>query len=125
MNNLAFSPAAERNRAPIWSALSQIIKTLSQAERQTDDQELETPLHLLEIASGSGQHAAYFASQHGALRVYPTDLTLERAQSVAGWARESDVSDRVAPLQLLDASSPTSTWPSVDPHIIYLSLIHI
>lgn len=138
MSELAFSPAAERNRAPIWGVLDSLISALTHTATSghrrdtgdhraaTSDQELEATTRLLEIASGSGQHAAYFASQHRALKIYPTDRTLERAHSVAGWAYESGVSERVAPLCVLDASAPSSAWPSVNPHIIYCAnMIHI
>lgn len=47
MNDLAFSPAAERNKGPILQALQGLLRPAAA---------------VLEIASGSGQHAQHFAS---------------------------------------------------------------
>ena len=112
--NQLFSPAAERNRVPILDALRPYLDVLPQ------------PRRMLEVASGSGQHAAYFASQIQDLIIYPTDLTLEKAESVKAWAHQAQVGTRVQPLQQLDATQSESEWPQVEIDLIYCAnMIHI
>ena len=55
---MAFSPAAERNKAPILSILRQY---------------LESGNHVLEIASGTGQHVIHFAQSLSETWWQPTD----------------------------------------------------
>ena len=49
--HMAFSPAAERNREPIWTLLKTWLERIQQ------EQNLKV-IDCLEIASGTGQHAA-------------------------------------------------------------------
>lgn len=114
----AFSPAAERNRTPIAEAIQPLIEALS-------DHDPLKPLSLLEVASGTGQHAAYLASRFSNLSVQPTDRSLEARESVSSWAHESNVSDRVAPLKLLDVTR-AEHWPQTRYPLIYCAnMIHI
>lgn len=48
MNNKPFSPSCERNQQPIFEALSQLLPDAAE---------------VLEVASGTGQHAVFFATQ--------------------------------------------------------------
>ena len=50
---LNYAPAADRNKAPIWSVLNNYLKDND---------------HVLEVGSGSGQHALYFCSQNPTLK---------------------------------------------------------
>jgi cyclopropane fatty-acyl-phospholipid synthase-like methyltransferase len=56
-----YSPACERNKDPILSILKQFITK--------DD------ARVLEIGSGSGQHAVYFAPEFPFLKWFPTDVS--------------------------------------------------
>lgn len=113
-----FSPAAERNQRHIFERLVPWINHFTQ--NLTDDE-----LSLLEIASGTGQHAAYFSSQVPLLRVHPSDRTLNAVASVASWASALNVEGRVAPLRLLDVTI-NDQWPSERHPIIYCAnMIHI
>lgn len=56
-----FSAACERNSAPILEILEAVI--------------LPSDRRLLEIGSGTGQHAVYFAPHFPQLEWYPTDLS--------------------------------------------------
>jgi SAM-dependent methyltransferase len=55
---LPFSPAAERNKAPVLGVLSQVLPGSAR---------------VLEIASGTGQHAAHFATSQPGWQWQPTD----------------------------------------------------
>ena len=68
------SPAAERNREPILSALKPHFPSEGV---------------VLEIASGSGQHASYFAPHLPTKAVWqPSDLDPDARASIAAWCRD-------------------------------------
>jgi hypothetical protein len=87
---LTSSPAAERNKAPILEALSRV---------------LPEPAAVLEIASGTGQHAAHFAAARSAWSWQPTDADASALASIA--SRTASLANVRAPL-LLDVLAP---WP--------------
>ena len=68
-----YSPAADRNKEPIFERISPWMNQVI-AESGRDQ------LSLLEVATGTGQHAAYFASRNPLLKIQPTDLQGERAR---------------------------------------------
>ena len=61
MNERPYSPACETNKDPILNVLKDVI---TQDDRR-----------LLEIGSGTGQHAVYFAPHFPQVEWYPTDVT--------------------------------------------------
>ncbi len=65
---LAFSPAADRNKEPILAALRRV---------------LQREANVLEIASGTGQHAAHMASACPHWRWQPTDIDAQCLPSIA------------------------------------------
>ena len=102
------SPAAERNRGPI----------LAQLQRLLTAQGL-----MLEIASGSGQHAAHFADGLPGWRWQPSDGDARSLPSIAAWCAGNE---RVLPPLVLDVLAPQ--WPGVAPEVgaIYCAnLLHI
>ena len=66
----------------------------------------------LEIASGTGQHAASFAASLPRWHWQPTDLTAEGFDAITGWAKLSGAGNVLAPrrLDVMDAR-----WPSEEP----------
>lgn len=92
--DLAHSPAAERNQAPILSVLATLLPPHGTA---------------LEIASGTGQHAAHFAAGLPGWRWQPTDLQATLFASIAGWAAQAGAANVLPPLRL-DVMAPQ--WPS-------------
>ena len=110
-----YSAAAERNQAPILEA---IRPWLSQSEGSTT--------HILEVASGSGQHAAAIAEAFSWVTVQPSDLEYELAESVAAWSQYHRVEERVKPLIQLDACQHHTSWDVQQPDVIYsANMIHI
>ena len=89
---LPFSPAAERNQAPILGVLSQV---------------LPSPARVLEIASGTGQHAAHFATSQPAWQWQPTDADEAALSGIA--ARCASLPNVLPPLQL---DVLASAWPA-------------
>jgi SAM-dependent methyltransferase len=78
---------------------------------------------VLEIASGSGEHAVHFARAFPGLTFQPSDPDSAALKSIAAWAEEMGLKNIRAPL-LLDAAS--ETWPvnSADA-ILCINMIHI
>ncbi len=66
------------------------------------------PATVLEVASGTGQHAAAFAKAFPHLTWQPTDRDNDLFGSVAAWGEGIP---NVQPPALLDASAPAATWP--------------
>ena len=87
------APAAERNRAPILAVL-----------RST----LPEPARILEIGSGTGQHADYFTGEVPSWTWQPTDADERAIESVAAYRNESERPGFLAPI-LLDVR--TGAWP--------------
>ena len=65
----------------------------------------------MEIASGTGQHAAHFAQHLPSWQWQPSDLTRDAFDSIAAWSREAGVQNVAAPV-LLDVMA--TSWPSAD-----------
>ena len=102
------SPAAERNAAPILAELQRLLPPVGT---------------MLEIASGTGQHAARFSDGLPGWHWQPSDFDAASLPSIASWC---DGLGRVrAPIRL-DVMS--STWPGVPDAvdaIFCANLIHI
>ncbi len=80
-----FSPAAERNRQPMADVLRRVLPPEGRA---------------LEIASGSGQHVAWFARELPGWVWQPTDFDAASLPSIAAWrvAQPEDGADVDGPL---------------------------
>jgi len=103
------SPAAARNRGPILEVLRDVL--LARAR-------------VLEIASGSGEHAVHFASAEPGWTWQPSDPTHEALASIAAWRETAALPNLAAP-RYLDATDPAS-WPA-EPFdaIVAINLLHI
>ena len=94
---LQHSPAAERNQTPILAQLLAVLPPNGAA---------------LEIASGTGQHAAHFAAALPGWTWQPTDQQSTHFGSITGWAAQAGVSNVRAPLRLDVLPTP---WPGAGP----------
>ncbi len=80
--------------------------------------------HVLEVASGTGQHAAAFAAAFPALHWTPSDVDSGQRDSIAAWRRESGLNNLAEPLAI-DIASP---WPVADGHaqvVLTINLLHL
>ena len=88
-----FSPACERNSAAILQAITPVLADCSK---------------VLEIGSGTGQHAAYFASHLPQLQWQTSDRR-ENHPSILAWKEEAGLANLLAPLEL---NIGHSSWPT-------------
>lgn len=102
------SPAAQRNRQPILEALAPRLPVAGL---------------VLEIASGTGEHAVHFARALPHLEWQPTDLDPAARDSVAAWRDESALPNLRPPLPLDVTQWP---WPVTHADAIFCAnMIHI
>jgi hypothetical protein len=102
------APATERNRDAIAAVLREVLP----------EQGL-----LLEVAAGTGEHAAYMAPLFPGLRWQPSDPDPEAVTSIEAWQADAGA-DNLLPPVFLDAAS--DTWPvdAVDA-ILCINMVHI
>ena len=87
------APAVARNSAAIAKVL---------------ERELPASGTVLEIASGSGEHAVFFARRFANLHWQPSDADPDALASVAAWRAEGGSANQSPPIAI-DASA--SDWP--------------
>jgi SAM-dependent methyltransferase len=103
-----YAPAALRNRGPIMAVLARILPAVGT---------------VLEIASGSGEHAVYFAAGLPRLRWQPSDPQAAARASIAAWRAEAGLDNLAQPLDL-DAAAPE--WPiGRADAVLAINMIHI
>ncbi|MDI1297484.1 MAG: DUF938 domain-containing protein [bacterium] len=78
---------------------------------------------VLEVASGSGEHALHFAAALPALEWQPTDPDPAALASIAAWSAQAGLPNLRAPLRL-DATAPD--WPMAQADaILCVNMVHI
>ncbi|MCE2921885.1 MAG: class I SAM-dependent methyltransferase [Roseomonas sp.] len=103
-----FAPAVARNKAPITDVLARHLPP--------------TGL-VLEIASGSGEHALHFAAQFPALNFQPSDPDAAALASIAAWREETRLPNFLPPL-MLDVMA--DAWPIQRADaVLCINMIHI
>ncbi|MFA7603288.1 MAG: DUF938 domain-containing protein [Novosphingobium sp.] len=103
-----YAPATLRNRAPILDVLRTVLP-----ERGL----------VLEIASGSGEHAIHFARGTPVLRWQPSDPSPDARASIAAWAEAERLANVLPPLDL-DAAA--DVWPIARADaVVCINMIHI
>ena len=102
------APAVQRNREPIAEVLREWLP--------------ETGL-VLEIASGTGEHAACFADSFPDLQWQPSDVDPGALRSIRAWRTHAELANFREPI-VLDASS--ADWPidSADA-VLSINMVHI
>ncbi len=105
------APATERNREPIASVLEEYLP----APPETAD--------VLEVSSGTGQHATYLAARFPNVRWQPTERSSSMFDSIRAWTEEAGV-DNVAPPLELDVE--VRPWPVKSADVVVnINMIHI
>lgn len=87
------APATERNRQPILDVLQQVLPKQGT---------------VLEIASGTGEHAVFFAPRLKHLDWLPSEPTLERIESIKAWQAAKPSANLLPPIELDVNQQP---WP--------------
>ncbi len=91
------APAFHRNHEAIWSAIAEFLT------RQAGD--------ILEIGSGTGQHAVTFARRTPRLTWWPSDIFPSHVGSIEAWRQHEGLANIRAP-QRIDLTDPAWTWQS-------------
>lgn len=103
-----FAPATARNREPILEVLARVVPDGAR---------------VLEIASGSGEHAVFLSERLPVASWQPTDPDAESRASIDAWSAELSAR-RVRPA--LDLDVTRSPWPveSCDV-VVCINMVHI
>ncbi len=102
------APAAARNHEPILRVLRD---------------HLPRAARVLEIASGTGEHAVWFSRALPEVIWQPTDLDPEALRSIAAWRDGTDQPNLLPPLPL-DAAA--DAWPvATADAVVAINMIHI
>jgi hypothetical protein len=110
-----YAPAAGRNGGPI----AEVLATALPERPQPDDAE---PL-VLEVASGSGEHAVRFARRFPQLIWQPSDQGAEAVRSIEAWRREAQLANLRPPIEL-DVETPS--WPlAAADALVCINMLHI
>jgi hypothetical protein len=113
MSARLYAPATQRNREPILEVLRRALPASGT---------------VLEIASGTGEHAVWLAANLPGLVIQPSDPDPDQRASIAAWTRFTGVANVRAPLAI-DAAAPA--WeagagvPSDIVAILCINMIHI
>ena len=102
------APAAVRNRGPIADVLAQWLP-----ERGT----------VLELASGTGEHAMFFAERFPQLEWQPSDVHPDALRSIAAWRAATALGNLREPA-VVDAAS--RDWPvDAADAVLSINMVHI
>jgi SAM-dependent methyltransferase len=110
------APATQRNREPILAILRRWLASAA-------DPALSPPISVLEIASGTGQHAVHFAQALPGLRWQPSDPDPSHLASIEAWRDASGLANVAAPIRL---DVRDADWPVAGVDAIFnANMIHI
>ncbi|MDJ0994925.1 MAG: DUF938 domain-containing protein [Dinoroseobacter sp.] len=103
------APAALRNASPLIAALRARLPAQG---------------CVLEVASGTGQHAAAFAAAFPALTWLPSDVDPGQRRSIAAWRRESGLKNFAEPLEI-DIAAPWQVESGRMQAVLAINLLHL
>jgi len=102
------APATARNRDPILQALREVLPPSGL---------------VLEVASGTGEHAVHFARALPGLTWQPSDPSPEARRSIAAWTEAEGLANILEPLEL-DAAA--ADWPVARADaMVCINMVHI
>ena len=103
-----FAPATQRNRDPILEVLRSALPAAGL---------------VLEIASGSGEHAVHFAGALPGLVFQPSDPNPDALASIAAWAAATGTANVRPPIRLDVTERP---WPiAAADAVLCINMVHI
>ncbi len=103
-----YAPSAARNRDTIFASLRQHLPLRG---------------HVLEVASGSGEHITHFAAVHPGLTFQPSDPDPDSRASIDAWTKVLGLQN-VAPAIALDMTAHDALPKRADV-VICINMIHI
>lgn len=107
LSNKPYSESCDQNRKPIFSVIKPIL-----ADHK----------NLLEIGSGTGQHAVYFAPELPHLTWQPSDCR-ENLSGIKIWLAECEATNIQAPIEL---DVQQANWPDISVDAVYsANTLHI
>lgn len=111
VDGLLYAPATERNR----EAILEILRRLFSPTETTA---------VLEIASGTGQHATFFAKALPSVLWHPSDPDELSRESIAAWTQATQAENVAFPLEIDVCDEP---WPISKPvdAVVCINMIHI
>lgn len=103
------APATQRNRAPLAAVLGAWLPAAGR---------------VLEVASGTGEHALYFAARFPELTWLPSDPDPAHRASIAAYRQAEATPNLLAPL---DLDTTAASWPLEGPvdAVVCCNMIHI
>ncbi|RMG14419.1 MAG: DUF938 domain-containing protein [Deltaproteobacteria bacterium] len=102
------APAAERNKGPLLEVLRRLLPARGL---------------VLEVASGTGQHAVHFARALPGLRFQPSDVDPAALASIQAYREEAGLENLAPPLRLDVRETP---WPLDHADaLVCINLLHI
>lgn len=106
------APAFHRNVEPIWSAIGEFLT------QQTGD--------ILELGSGTGQHATTYAARTPRLTWWPSDIYESHLASIVAWRAQAGLANLNAP-QRIDLTQRGWTWTPGGPlsAMLAINVLHI
>jgi len=100
-----FYPSADRNKDPILSVLKSTLKDPVYTSQTS------TPsTKALEIASGTGQHLAFFAPHFPGIQWRPSESNPGLVESITAYHMEAK---NMSPPWIVDVSTPPGSWPDL------------
>jgi hypothetical protein len=109
-----YAPATQRNREPILEVLLEVLPPTGT---------------VLEISSGTGEHAVFFAPRLAPRRWQPSDPSAIARASIAAWREFEPAENLAAPINI-DARDPIWSIEQQEPSepicaIVNINMIHI
>src|SRR5690242_17911154 len=99
------APATARNREPILEVLARVVPNGAR---------------VLEIASGSGEHAAFFAERLPVASWQPSDPSADGRASIDAWCNDPKIA------RAIDLDVTRQPWPAAPTDVIVcINMIHI
>ena len=112
MDARQYAPATRRNREPIFNILSEVIQSNS---------------NILEIASGTGEHAIFLTSKLQSCRWIPSEVSSQALESIVAWKNTCSLDNLELPL-LIDVAQPGWQRQLIGQEInamVNINMIHI